>query len=248
MFKATLPNAKDWLNIVKAISTLTEEGNFHATSEAMTFRSLDASRTAMIDIYMPKEAFDEYECTEDTYIGMNLSEMLKVLKRVTTRDSITLALKENLLEVSIRNRYTRAYALPLLDLETEKYPEPSIEFRAHATLISSSFYKALKDLEVIGDNVKITIKPSEVTFETKGDIAKAFAKLGGELGEDLISIECSEEVYATYNLSALTNILKALSRILDTITLSMSTNMPLRLRGETPEGIRITYYLASRAE
>ena len=64
-FGAKTSGSDDLKAIISAISTLVEEATFVATAEGITFRGMDPSHVALIDISWPNSAFEKYECDSD---------------------------------------------------------------------------------------------------------------------------------------------------------------------------------------
>ena len=81
MFKAKMADAKVLKDMMGAISILVDEATFDLTPEGITLRAMDPSRVAMVDFEWPKAVFDEYSCSETTKMCINISEMLKLLRR-----------------------------------------------------------------------------------------------------------------------------------------------------------------------
>ena len=62
VFSAKTNGADEWKAIISAISTLVEEATFEATVEGISFRGMDPSHVALIDINWPNSAFEKYNC------------------------------------------------------------------------------------------------------------------------------------------------------------------------------------------
>ena len=65
-----------------------------STLKDLKLRAMDPSRVAMIDFEWPKTIFQEYVCTEPTKICLNISELLKLLKRAGKDEAVELALDD----------------------------------------------------------------------------------------------------------------------------------------------------------
>ena len=61
-FSAKTNTSEEWKAIISAISTLVEEATFEATVEGISFRGMDPSHVALIDISWPNSAFEKYSC------------------------------------------------------------------------------------------------------------------------------------------------------------------------------------------
>ncbi len=60
----------EWKAITSAISTLVDEATFEASVEGISFRGMDPSHVALIDIYWPNSAFEGYECNSLIKFGL----------------------------------------------------------------------------------------------------------------------------------------------------------------------------------
>jgi proliferating cell nuclear antigen len=88
MFNLKVSDAKLLRDMATAISILVDEATFKIDSDGLKLRAMDPSRVAMIDFEWPKSIFQEYVCTEPTKICLNISELLKLLKRAGKDETI----------------------------------------------------------------------------------------------------------------------------------------------------------------
>ena len=70
MFAAKTKSPDQWKIITSAISTLVDEATFEATTEGISFRGMDPSHVALIDIFWPNSAFDSYKCDSELKFGV----------------------------------------------------------------------------------------------------------------------------------------------------------------------------------
>ena len=77
-----------------AISILVDEATFNLTRDEIKLRAMDPSRVAMVDFAWPRTVFEEYVCSEAMKICINISEMLKLLRRTGKDESVELSLDE----------------------------------------------------------------------------------------------------------------------------------------------------------
>jgi len=57
-FSAKTTGSDEWKAVISAVSTLVEEATFEATIEEISFRGMDPSHVALIDISWPNSAFE----------------------------------------------------------------------------------------------------------------------------------------------------------------------------------------------
>ena len=80
-FSAKTNTSHEWKAIISAISTLVEEATFEATVEDISFRGMDPSHVALIDISWPNSAFLKYRCDSDIKFCVSIDEFSKIIIR-----------------------------------------------------------------------------------------------------------------------------------------------------------------------
>ena len=94
MFKLKVTDAKLIRDMATAISILVDEATFKIEPDGMKLRAMDPSRVAMIDFEWPKTIFEQYEANEPSKMCINISELLKLLKRAGKDESVELSLDD----------------------------------------------------------------------------------------------------------------------------------------------------------
>ena len=249
MFKLSISDVKLLRDVLTAISTLIDEGTFNISPEGIKLRSMDPSRVAMVDFLMQKSAFDEYVSDQDAKVCVNLSELLKLLKRAKRDETLEIRLDESAsqLIVVIRGKYTRTFRMPTLEVSEEEVPTPNVTFNAKVTLTTDGLKQSLEDVALVSDHVRIETDGEKFLMSAKGDIMGADIEL--QKGSDaLLSLEVKEPCRATYPLSYLSDIVKAASATSEVVDLEFSTDMPIKLDFKQPYDGTLIYYLAPRIE
>jgi len=244
-----MADAKSLKDMVTAISILIDEATFNISPEAITLRAMDPSRVAMIDFQWPKTVFDEYTCTESTKMCINISELLKLLRRTGRDETIELSLDEKTarLKLVIRGNYTRTFTMPTLEAMDEEVPTPKVTFKVKAKTTTQGLHQAIEDASLVSDHVRIEADKEKLTLNATGDLMGANIEL--RKGSDaLLDIQAEEPSKATFSLSYLTEIVKAASSTSDLATIEFATDMPIRLDFQQPKEGKLTYYLAPRIE
>ena len=134
MFKLKVADSKLLRDMATAISILVDEATFKIEPDGLKLRAMDPSRVAMIDFEWPKTIFEQYECTEPSKMCINISELLKLLKRAGKDESVELILddKTGRLQVKILGKYIRDFTMPTLEASEEEVPTPKITFNVKA--------------------------------------------------------------------------------------------------------------------
>jgi len=249
MFRLKVADARLLKDMANAISILVDEATFQITPEALRLRAMDPSRVAMVDFEWPKTIFDEYVCTEPSKMCLNISELLKLLKRAGKEEYVELALDEKTgrLQLRITGKYTRTFTMPLLEASEEEVPTPKITFNVRAKATTEGLRRALEDAELVSDHVRIEADGEKLVFQAAGDLMGATIEL--KKGSDaLLDLEAKEPSKATFSLNYLSEIVKAASPTSDIVTLEFSTDMPIKLDFQQAREGKLVFYLAPRIE
>ena len=232
-----------------AISILIDEATFNLAPEGIKLRAMDPSRVAMVDFEWPKTVFDEFTCSEAAKMCINISELLKLLRRTGKDESVELELDEKTgrLKMVIRGKYTRTFNMPTLEATEEEVPTPKVTFNVKAKATTDGLREAIEDASLVSDHVRIEADKEKIVMNATGDLMGATIEL--KKGSDaLLDLETKEASKATFSLSYLSEIVKAAVTTSDVASLEFSTDMPIRLDFKQPKEGKLTYYLAPRIE
>jgi len=235
--------------MISAISTLVDEVTFNITPEGMNLRAMDPSRVAMVDFEWPKTVFDEYVCEAPTKMCINISELLKLLRKTGKDEYVELSIDEKTgkLQITLVGKYTRTFTMPTLETSEEEVPTPKLSFNVKAKVTTEGLKGALDEASLVSDHVRLEADNEKLILRAAGDIRGAVIEL--KKGSDaLLDIEASEPSKATYSLSYLSEIVKSASTTSDIATLEFSTDMPIRLDFQQPREGKLVFYLAPRIE
>lgn len=244
---AAKTNGSDSLKaIISAISTLVEEATFVATAEGITFRGMDPSHVALIDISWPNSAFEKYQCGDNIKFGVRIDELSKLIKRANKKDSIEIGISsDNMLTVQVGK--TKKYKIRLIESSSTDTPLPKISYDAKIELNSSLFDKILGDVQVVSDYLTIKSFSPKVEFSGKGDLGEVTINMDKHQDE-IIEVNSKDVVIGTYSLEYLNPVVKAVGTTANSITCEYSTAKPLRMEFKITNIGRIHFYLAPRVD
>src|SRR5713226_6701540 len=210
MFKTTMNDARLFRNLLGAISSLIEEADFNATPEGIKLRSMDPSHIAMVDFEWPKTAFDTYECNGNTKIRLSVSNLLKLLKRTRSDESIEVVYDDTnkKLNITLKNKIVRKFITPTLEPSTEEVPTPKVPFNARVKMTAASLRDIIDDAQAISDNVKLEVSSEKFIVRGTGELSSVVIEM--DKGSDaILEIDVKETAKATYNLNYLGEIIRA---------------------------------------
>lgn len=258
-FIAKTSGSDDLKTIISAISTLVEEATFDATAEGITFRGMDPSHVALIDISWPNSAFEKYECDSDIKFGVRIDEFAKIIKRADKKDSIDIGISDdNKLLVTVGKN--KKYKIRLIESSATDTPLPKVPYTTRIVVPTTKFEKVLGDVQVVSEYLTIDVSSELVSFSGKGDsgevkIDHAVSGTRDTGSEDenesqniIEDVETTTESTGTYSLEYLNPLIRAVGSATARVTCEFSSAKPLRLECKIANIGRIHFYLAPRVE
>ncbi len=246
VFSAKTTGSEEWKAVISAVSTLVEEATFEATVEGISFRGMDPSHVALIDIKWPNTAFEKYDCDADIKFGVRIDEFSKLVKRADKSNAIEVNISDdNMLLVTIGKN--KKYKMRLIESSASDTPLPKIPYDSKISLTSSIFDKILGDVQVVSDYLTINAKEASAEFSGKGDSGEVNIILEKNKDE-LTELDVKADSSGTYSLEYLNPIVKAVGTTVETVTCEFSSSKPLRIEFKVANIGRIHFYLAPRVE
>ena len=245
-FSAKTNTSDEWKAVISSITTLVEEATFEATVEGITFRGMDPSHVALIDISWPNSAFEKYNCDSDIKFGVRVDEFSKVIKRAEKKESIEISISDdNMLQILIGKN--KKWSMRLIEGSASDTPLPKISYDSKIGLSASTFDKILGDIDVVSDYLSIKTATNNAEFSGKGDSGEAVINFEKGM-EGLEEITVNQECTGTYSLEYLNPIVKAMGSTSNSIICEFSSGKPLRIEFKVSNIGRIHFYLAPRVE
>ena len=175
-FRLKIASAKEFANLLKAVAILADEPTIIFTEEGLRIRSMDTSKIAMVDFFIGREVFDEYEVDGgESSICVSLPDLLKLLRKVRKGETAELALDEatGRVRLTLRGKYMRSFTTPRLEFASELPPELKLALTAKAILDANELKKAVEEVSLVGDFVKLTVDDDGLTLDAKSDVSSA---------------------------------------------------------------------------
>ncbi|MEM4137608.1 MAG: proliferating cell nuclear antigen (pcna) [Candidatus Anstonellaceae archaeon] len=246
MFRFSLSDPKKFKNAIDGVVNLVDEAILEVKSEGLSLMAMDPSQISMVCFFMPKTAFEDYHTNSDLRVGLNFSNLSKILSRAHPSEKLEIEQEENKIVIRfIGGKKKRAFKLPILDLTQPITREPKINPGAIIKMVSQNFKEQLKDAALVSTHVTLTATENNFKIDAKGESSDLTAEQEKD-SEGIISMEVNKEARATF-----------LIEYLDDITKACPENQPLIIYLEKEKPIKIeytineaklVYYLAPRIE
>ena len=262
-FFTTTKTSEIWKSISSAIMTIIDEALFDAGPQGITFRSMDPSHIALIDINWPSSAFEKYHCDSTIKFGVRIDEFSKIIKRADTNDSIEIGVVSDNSSLNIKTTgggYLRDYKMRLIESTGNRSPLPQMIFDSKIVIGIATLDKILSDVGAISE--KITIDSSGISTNKKtvifsGDSDRGEARVTMDVDDDdnkskvelLEEITVKESSKSTYNIDFISKIIRAIGhQSSNLVTIEYSSNKPLRLEFLLSGIVKLQFYLAPRVQ
>ena len=245
MFTAKLSDPRLFVNAVSTIGEVIDEGIFSLNKDGISFIAADRAMVSVVDFKMASNAFDEYKLDADQKIGLNITNLLSVLKRVDADDKLVLNLQDSKLEIRLEGKSKRRFVVPLLDISQEEIPPISqLEFPAKAEVKPHLLTIGIEDADIISDAVIFEALNDKFVMRAEGDVSKAELEL--ERGnENLLSLETNSEVRSRYPIDYLKKMVKA-AKIADSATIRLGQDYPMKLEFKAGDKASLSFVIAPR--
>jgi proliferating cell nuclear antigen len=231
---------------ISSIGELIDEAHFKITKDGISLLASDRAMVAVVDFQISSKAFEKYEVGEDQSVGLNITNLMTVLKRAGTNDKLTLKLKEDKLEIIIEGQSRRRFVVPLIELREEEIPPiDQLEFTSKVKISPSVLQNGISDAEVIGDSVIFDVNPNRFGMLAEGDVSMAELQLekGNEALMELATGDGS--VRARYALDYLKKMVKA-AKIADTVSIEYGQDYPMRMSFTVSDKLKLNFIIAPR--
>ena len=213
--------ASAFKSIFEVLKDVLNDSNIVFDKDGMKILTLDTARTALIDLTLSSENFEEYSCEYETVVGVNMANLYKLLKIIGNNDTLELSVvKRDAMTIKVVNSEKNTitvFDLKLLDINDDRIELPNIPVESITTLPSVDFQRMCRDMGNISSEIDINRKEKVIVVSCEGDFARQST-----------TIECVEAVdtpvRGLYSLKYLNIFTKATA---------MSSKMQLRLNSET---------------
>jgi len=245
MFKATLADVSLLTDSISTIAELIDEGIFKITKDGISLIAADRALVAVVDFKILSTAFEKYDLDEEHSIGMNIGNLLSVLKRASSGEKATFNLQDSKLEIIIEDASRRRFVIPLLDLSQEEVPPiEQLEFTSKVEIKPEVLQSGIADAEVVADSVLFEASRDRFGMRAEGDISSAHLEI--EKGnEALLEVKIDGETRARYPLDYLKKMVKA-TKIADSVTLEWGQDYPMKLSFKAIDKVSLKFILAPR--
>ena len=247
MFKCELNDVKLFKDSFEAISELIDEAELSITKDGINIVASDRAVVSVINFSMNKDAFDNYQFENDLKLGLNLTNLMQILRR-SKDEKMIMSVEENKISLSFHGNSKRQFILPIIDISKEEAPDLiKLEsgFTTNFSINSEMLSNGVEDAELIGDSVVFTIRKDMLILNSENDSSST--KLELQPSDSLVLEKVGEPVRARYSIDYLKKMLKA-RKLSETAKISLSSEYPMKVSFDVPNKLDLSFILAPRVE
>jgi proliferating cell nuclear antigen len=244
-FRATLVGPGILIDSLASIAELIDEGIFKITQSGISLVAADRAMVAVADFHLSKSAFQEYELDSDQSMGLNISNLLSILKRASGKDTLKFNLSGNRLHIEMLDGGRRKFVVPLVDLVQEDIPQiEQLEFSAMVEIRPDILQSGIDDAEIVSDSVLFSASPDMFLMRSEGDSSSAELEIG-KGSPKMVEMNTSTNVKARYPLDYLKKMVKA-AKIADSVVIQFGQDYPMKISFKAGDRASLKFVLAPR--
>lgn len=255
VFEARLSQASLLKKIIDSTKDLVESANFDCSSEGISLQAMDMSHVSLVSMLLRADGFEALRCDKSINLGINMTNLAKIVKCSGSDDIVSLETQDDADALTLKfeskkGDRTSEYEMKLMDIVSDHLGIPDSQYDAVAKMPAKDFQAICRDLSTMGESVRIIANKEGITFETEGELGRGKTTLqqhSGDSEEEEVTIDLQEEVDLKFALRYLNFFTKA-TPLSDSVTLSMSKDVPLVVEYRIGDMGYIRYYLAPKID
>lgn len=171
--------------LMSALKDILMETNILFTKQGIKIINMDKSHTVLVNLLLPAENFELFECKLDKIIiGVNMFHLFKLINTIDNDDTLTIYIDNedftdgvvHYLGLKFDNgniKQTKIQKLRLIEPDQDEMDVPEVKFSSIINMPSNDFQKIIRDLGCISEKIEIKSVGNELIFLCNGQFAKA---------------------------------------------------------------------------
>jgi len=247
LLKADFTNTDEWKAVLHAISDITDEAMFICNKDGITFRGMDPSHVALLEITFPRSSFGSFEC-DATFFGVHVNDLRSIISVASSGDAVELRIDDpRNMNIRIAGALDTRYTLNLIERTEVNTPVPKVHSKSRVGLSPVTLSHIISNIERVSDYVTISAKPEMIQFAGDGMVGKVHMDVKKTDGQ-LSCYEVREDSSSVYSLEYMSKIIRNIGRASKNVNMEYGTKTPIRLLFEMESEASAEYYLAPRVD
>lgn len=250
MFNIKYPDGASLKKLLYGSLKPLSEVPIRVDDKSFLIRALSPDKNILVEIYVPSVAFETYDVTGETSLTADRDEFIKVIRRGTKRDIVTLRYEDGAeqLYVTLTNAKTgaeRNYQVRVIEFGKELIQSLELELPVKFQIETDDLKKLVSDARLIGEELEITYKEGEIEVTSRSE-SKMFKETLA-LDKPLLSLESKESmVTSKYDIDLLKTV-SSTFEVADIATIEFGPGLPMKIYLSSDDGSKVTFWVAPRA-
>lgn len=205
-------------------------------STGVRLQAIDSAKCAVVYLKLRAEAFEEFVCRGEHRLGVNMTNVFKLVKTSGSHDTVTFYMgsaADTELGIRIDNAEKNSvtdYKLNLLDLNEDRMQIPDERFDSVITMPSVFLQRMCRDMLNLSDVVTLRSEGSRLVISCAGDFARQETVIGeADAGMSFATRPGGRAVEGRFSLKYLALFCKA-SSLSNTVEIFLKNAFPLILK------------------
>lgn len=244
MFNAVLEDLGLFRDSMTSISELIDETDLVIRSDGIKMVASDRAVVVVVDFFLEKSLFKQYDYTTDMRVGVNLLNLLRILKRAQSTDVMHIKIDKKI-EIKFVGSSTRIFTLPMIEVSKDDLPPiDKLEFVTSFDIKSDIMSDGIDDADLVSDTLVFMTAGGRLFINADHDQSSVELEMGNDVIKNLKTADNSR---GRYSIEYLKKIMKA-KKISEHVSLGYSTDYPMKILFNIPGKARLCFILAPRVE
>lgn len=222
--------------LVESLKDVLNETNLTFDASGMRITTTDVNRDLLIHVRLGADNFDSYECDAPKTLGINILNLHKIVKTISSHDTVTFWFQESeeapRLGLTIENEDKQTcthYRINTLDLPIDDITIPDVEVDTVVSLRSNDFQRMIRDMTQLAPWVHLCACSEQIEFRCQGEYADRQTIVSKSEHGLVFSKPLETPIEGIFSLKHLNMFTKA-SNLSNNVDLFLKTDFPLILR------------------
>eukprot|EP01013_Petalomonas_cantuscygni_P045151 TRINITY_DN9763_c0_g1_i1.p1 TRINITY_DN9763_c0_g1~~TRINITY_DN9763_c0_g1_i1.p1 ORF type:complete len:277 (+),score=53.51 TRINITY_DN9763_c0_g1_i1:61-891(+) len=259
MLEAILESGQLIKALVEGISPLVSEANLVCDGEGITLQAMDPAHVSLVALRLGAQGFARYRCDSHMTLGVSMVNLSKILKLCGKDDAVSMVASggdKDVLQFKFESKNQgriNDVAMKLMVIDAESLEIPDQEYKCVFSMPAAEFSRVVRDMQVVGEAVTISVSKEGVEFSASGDFGSSSVKLktsgaSADSASDGLVVEVAKEKFSlSFALRYLSIFAKA-TVLSETVKLSLLDGNPLVVEFPIEGFGYLRYFLAPKVE
>lgn len=214
---SSISNLKEVMDI---LSSVTNEAKLEFEPDGLRVRAIDSARIAMVDLFVPKEAFELYDVQEKSEVSVELEKIRNVIRLPSGSDNINMSITGNKIKF-VLGSLTKT--ISTLDTFVNSPKLPTVDPKNSVVLKKAELERVLKAANDVRDSIRFTLDDKRFEASSQSDSEEVDLILEAE---NLVELKVQESASSSYPLDYLTKIIRSVN-FSENLKLAFNNDYPL---------------------